>query len=236
MEGLALKIFYDGTKISNFLNKEFIKGYTTNPTILNKGNIETKSYEKFAKSFIEQVGDKPVSFEVFSDDLEGMIEQGKIISNWGTNVYVKIPICNSKGEDTSSVINTLNKEGIKLNITAIFTKKQIKTAFDSLENKNIPTIISIFAGRISDTGQDAKDYIKYGVNLTKDFDKIEILWASVREVYNIFEACECNCHIITVPDNIMEKTNNIGKDLEQFSRETVLGFYNDSIKSGIKFS
>lgn len=177
----------------------------------------------------------PVSFEVFSDEKAKILEQARIISKWGENVYVKIPICNTKGENNSEVITILNKENIKLNITAVFSKKQIKIAYNSLKNKNINSIISIFAGRISDTGIDCKNYIKYAVKLTKNNHKIEILWASVREVYNIFDAIKCNCNIITITDAIFKKINYIGKDIEEFLIDTVKGFFEDSIKSEIYF-
>lgn len=164
-----------------------------------------------------------------------MISQARIIASWGNNIYVKIPICNSLGYSTEKVIKTLNKESIKLNITAVFSKKQIELAINSLTDKNISNIISIFAGRISDTGRNAKEYVKYGVNLVKKYDNIKILWASVRELYNLYDAIECKCDIITIPDNIIEKFEYINKDLEDYSKETVDMFLKDSIKSKIIF-
>ena len=230
-----IKIFYDGTDLSKYGSLEYIKGFTTNPTIMKNNNVSNEKYKDFAIKFLEKTRNLPVSFEVFGDNYEDMIEQAREISSWGDNIYVKIPIINTKGVSSSKIIKKLNEEGIKLNITAIFTKDQIKIAYDSLENKNVSNIISIFSGRISDTGIDPCEFIKYGVELTKNNSNIEILWASVREVYNIFHAIKCKCDIITVPDSIFKKVGLIEKDLDQYSLETVKMFYEDSIKTGITF-
>tara|TARA_B100000965_G_scaffold112172_1_gene92598 strand:+ start:2330 stop:3046 length:717 start_codon:yes stop_codon:yes gene_type:complete len=228
-----IKIFYDGTNIDLYGTNDFVKGFTTNPTLLNNGNIDNKNYKDFAINMLKKTNNLPVSFEVFADDIENMIIQAREIYSWNENIYVKIPIINTKGESMASVIETLNSENIKLNITAVFTEEQINTAFDSIKNKNIHTIISVFSGRIADAGFDAKKIVKYATEVVKDCPNIEILWASVREVYNIFDAIDVNCHIVTVPDSIFKKLDNIGKDLTEFSKETVNMFYNDGLKSGI---
>ena len=230
-----IKVFYDGIDLEKYGDYKYIKGFTTNPTLMKKNNIKNKKYKDFAINFLKKTRNLPVSFEVFGDNDEDMIKQAIEINSWGDNIYVKIPIINTKGISSGKIINTLNKMGIKLNITAVFTKEQIDDAYNSLENKTIPTIISIFSGRIADTGLNPCDYINYAVKLTKNNSSIEILWASVREIYNIFEAIDCKCNIITVPDNVFKKVNSINKDLKQFSLETVNMFYEDSKKSGITF-
>ena len=226
-----IKIFYDGVNIGGFGSLEYIKGYTTNPTLMRKG-IQSKNYKDFAINFLKKAKGLPVSFEVFADDLDEMIVQAKEISTWGKNIYIKIPIINTKGESTERVITKLNELGIKVNITAVFTKEQIDIVNKSIDG-SISNIISIFSGRIADTGINPIDTCKYAVELLKNRN-IEVLWASSREVYNIFQAIDCGCHIITVSDNVFKKIHNIGKDLSQFSLETVKMFRNDAINSGIK--
>lgn len=228
-----IKIFYAGIDILKYSNN-LTKGFTTNPTLMNKGNIQTNNYKDFALSVIQQSNNLPISFEVFADTHEEMIKEAKIINSWADNIYVKIPIINSAGISNSYVIKELNKLNIKINITAIFTKEQIKIAFESLVNKDTPSIISIFCGRISDTGINCKEYITYAKKLTIKYPNIEILWASVREVYNIIEAIESNCDIITLPNSIYDKLDYLDKNLNDFSIETSLQFYNDGIKSNIK--
>lgn len=228
-----IKIFYDGYDINNFNKLSYIKGYTTNPSILNKCNSSLKNYEDLAKSFLKLTNNNPVSFEVFADNDDEMIKQARIISSWDENIYVKIPIINTKGDHTSNVIKQLNSENIKLNITAIFTNEQVDIANENLSNKNVPTIISIFSGRIADTGINPKKCISYAVESCKNYNNIEILWASTREVYNLFDAIECNCDIITVPDSVLNKFNDIGKDLNEYSLATVKTFYKDGLNSNI---
>jgi transaldolase len=227
-----IQIFYDGVAIEqNYLNP-IVKGYTTNPSLLN--GVKYLNYKEFADNYLKYANNLPVSFEIFADDDETMIEQGKIINTWGSNVYVKIPIINSQGKSTEKVIQALNKLNIKLNITVIYTEEQLNIAFSSLINKNIPSIISIFAGRISDVGVNPKQICLKAVELCKN-SEIKILWASTREVYNIFQAIEYNCDIITVPSDILNKLHNIGKDLNVCAIDTVSKFYEDGIKSNIKF-
>jgi len=230
-----IKVFYDGTNIDEYKDLNYIKGFTTNPTLMNKSNSNEKKYKNFALNMLNKTNNLPVSFEVFADEHEEMINEAREISSWHNSIYVKIPIVNSKGVSSQYVIEQLNSENIKLNITAVFTIEQIKTAFDSLKNKDVPNIISVFSGRIADTGVNPKNYIDYAHNLTKNNENIEILWASVREVHNIFEAIESKCDIITIPDSIFKKTKNIGKNLEDYSLETVNMFLNDSKKSGVTF-
>ena len=192
-----------------------------------------KDYENFCKKVAKLVYPKSVSLEVFSDDLDEMYKQAKIISSWGKNIYVKIPITNSKGVSTNSIIGKLSNERVNLNITAIFTIGQIKSVLKVL-NKNASNILSIFAGRIADTGRDPKLLIKKSVQICKKYKRVEILWASTRETYNIIEAINSGSHIITAPNDIIGKIKNFNKNLLSFSKETVLMFYNDARSSGFK--
>ena len=231
-----IKIFYDGINIEKFSKEKYIKGFTTNPSILNNllPSEIPKKYSELTSDFLKYTKDLPISLEVLADDIDEMINQGILINKWSPNIYVKIPIINSKGLSTELAIKTLNSMNIKLNITAIFTEEQANIAFNSLENKNINSIISIFSGRIADTGIDPTPLCKYIVNLCKNTN-IEVLWASTREVYNIFQAIDCRCNIITIPDNVLKSIKYIGKDLTEYSKETVEIFYEDGKKSNIIF-
>lgn len=227
-----IKIFADGANekdILKFNKMYFIKGLTTNPSLMRKSGVN--NYEIFCKKILKKVK-KPISFEVFSDDEKNIIRQARIISSWSKNVYVKIPVINTKNKSLKNVIKLLSNEGVKLNITAIFTKKQIKETINSLDSST-RAIISIFCGRISDSGKDVTDYIRYANKLKKN-KNIEILWASTRELYNIIQAEKLGCDIITVPSDILNKINLIGKNLEKYSLETVKMFYNDAKKAGFK--
>ena len=230
-----LKIFADGAniqEIKHFLKNKKIKGFTTNPTLMRKSNV--KNYETFSREVSKLVYPKPISLEVFSDNLEEMYKQAKIISNWNQNIYVKIPVINTRGQSTIKIIKKLSSEKIKLNITAIFTKNQIFSVIKNLD-KDTKSIISIFAGRIADSGRDPDTYISYALNLlNKKNKKIEVLWASTREPFNIIEAGRLGCHIITVPNDIFLKMKNFKKNLFQFSKETVKMFYDDAKSSGYK--
>jgi len=228
-----IKIFYDGINIENFSNEKYIKGFTTNPTILNN-NKRFNTYKELALYFLEKSNNLPVSFEIFADDDELMIKQGIEINSWGKNIYVKIPIINSEGKSTENVIKKLNSLGIKLNITAIFTEEHSIIAFNSILNKEIPTIISIFSGRIADTGVDPKKICINTIKLCKGTN-IEVLWASTREVFNLFDAIDSGCHIITVPEDILKKFKYINKDLNEYAIETVKIFYEDGKKSKLVF-
>ncbi|OUU62643.1 MAG: transaldolase [Alphaproteobacteria bacterium TMED62] len=231
---LNLKIFADGAdinKIKIFANNPLIKGFTTNPTLMKKNGIN--NYETFSRDVLDIVQDKPISFEVFADDSEEIVKQAKFISSWGSNVFVKVPVTNTKGVFLGSVIEKLSKEGIKLNITAVFTIEQVKKIISSLDN-HTSTIISIFAGRIADSGIDP---VKYFIKCKENLDvhqKVELLWASPRELYNIYHAEEAGADIITISEDLINKFQNIGKDLDQYSKETVEMFYNDALMAGYK--
>ena len=228
-----IKIFADGadiTSIKELNKKKYISGFTTNPSLMKKAGV--KDYKKFALSFLKLVPTKPISFEVFADNLNLMKKQAKEISTWGKNVYVKIPITNSQGKKTIKIIKELSDEGIKLNITAILTKEQIHQTIKAL-NKKTKSIISIFSGRIADTGESPEKIIKYSIKKSKK-KNIEVLWASTRETYNIFEAEKLKVHIITVPHNILSKFNMLGMNLKKLSLNTVQSFLKDSIKAGFK--
>jgi len=231
-----IKIFADGAdykSIVNYNKKFFIKGLTTNPSLMKKSGV--KNYADFAKKVLKVVNKKPISFEVFSDDFNGMYNQAKIIASWGKNVYVKIPVTNTKGKNSYSLIKKLSEEKIKLNITAIFTNDQIKNVIKSL-NPDIKSIISIFAGRIADTGKNPEKLIIKTLKLLKKKKNFncEVLWASTRELYNIVSASKIGCHIITVPNNILEKLNLFNKSLKIYSLETVKEFYKDAKEANFK--
>tara|TARA_A100001388_G_scaffold243809_1_gene201319 strand:+ start:6239 stop:6937 length:699 start_codon:yes stop_codon:yes gene_type:complete len=228
-----IKIFADGAnekEILKFDKMQIIKGLTTNPSLMKKSGV--KNYEVFCKKILKKIK-KPISFEIFSDDEKNIIRQAKIISSWSKNVYVKIPVINTKNKSLSSVIKILSNEGVKLNITAVFTKKQIRSVFNSLNTKT-PAIISIFCGRISDAGNDVTEYINYANKLKRKKKNVEILWASTRELYSIVKAEKLRCDIITVPTEILNKIKIIGKNLDKYSLETVQMFYNDAKKAGFK--
>jgi len=222
-----IKIFADGankTKILEMSKDPQISGFTTNPTLLYKEGIT--NFKNFAKDIIPELKEKPISFEVFSDDFDEMVKQAIEISLWGKNVYVKIPITNTKGESTYDVIEKLSLLDIKLNITAITTIEQVKKILPAL-NKDTESYISIFAGRIADTGVNPIPTMKKALNLIKNTD-IKLIWASSREIYNIIQADEIGCHIITATNDILKKLPLLGKDLTEYSLETVQMFVNNS--------
>tara|TARA_B100001250_G_C19710742_1_gene749060 strand:+ start:417 stop:1124 length:708 start_codon:yes stop_codon:yes gene_type:complete len=228
-----IQIFADGADIKSIKKynvKSKIKGFTTNPSLMRSNNI--KNYIIFAKKILKIVKKKSVSFEIFADDKKTIIEQANQINSWGSNVYVKVPYYNSRGRNNLKIIKILSDKGVKLNITAIFQIKQIKNILKNI-NKNTRSILSIFAGRIADTGIDPREIIYKSVKLTKKNRNIEILWASCRELYSIKEAEKLGCHIITVPNSILSKMNLFGKDLKKYSIETSKQFFEDS--KGINF-
>ena len=208
-----------------------IDGFTTNPTLMAKAGV--KDYLDFAKNVLSKVKKKSISFEVFSDDLDEMYKQALILRNLGENVSVKIPVTNTKGMPTYSLIERLSNEGVKLNVTAVFTQAQIQSIYDVL-NPEINSIISIFSGRIANAGIDPEPIVKFAVDLCIKYEKIEILWASPREVFNLVQAERCGCHIITMTPNLIKSTKDLGKDLDEYSLETVKMFYDDAAKSGFK--
>ena len=228
---IKTKIFADGADLNSMieLNKlSYIKGLTTNPSLMRKAGID--NYEKFAKSVLQNVKEKSVSFEVFSDNHDEMYIQAKKISSWGNNAFAKIPICNTKKQYSYDLIKKLSDENVKLNITAIMTKDQIDGVYNSL-NKDTESFVSIFAGRIADTGVDPESIITYAVDINENFNS-EIIWASTREVLNIFQCAKLGCDIITVTPELIGKLKNLGKNLEEYSIDTVKMFYNDAKSAG----
>jgi transaldolase len=235
LNDLKIHIFADGADKAGILDlyaKPYIKGLTTNPSLMKKAGA--KDYEAFAKDILKTVTAKPISLEVFSDEFPEMRRQAEKIKSWGANVYVKIPITNSRGESSLPLIRELGKEGVKLNITALFTLKQVAGVAAAL-NPAIPSVVSVFAGRIADSGVDPMPIMRACVPLLEEQPKAELLWASTREVYNIFQAEECGCQIITVPNDIINKAAKmLGTTLEALSLDTVKGFAKDSIEAGYK--
>ena len=231
---LNIKIFADGADLVsiNKLNElDYIKGFTTNPSLMKKAGV--KDYKDFALNLLSKIKNKPISFEVFSDDIIEMEKQADEISTWGSNVNVKIPITNTKKQSTSELVGKLSSKGVVCNITAIFTLDQVSKILDVLDD-NTPAILSIFAGRIADTGIDPSGIISEAVQLSKKKPKTEVLWANTRETLNIKQANDLGCHIITVPHEILQKLSYLEKDLEEFSLETVEGFYKDAVSAGFK--
>ena len=234
IQSLKIKIFADGANVQEIVSMDeqnSVDGFTTNPTLMAKAGVE--DYLSFAKEVLSKVKQKSISFEVFSDDLDEMYEQAIILRDLGENVSVKIPVTNTKGIPTYSLVERLSNEGVKLNVTAVFTKSQIQSIYDAL-NPEINSIISIFSGRIANAGIDPEPIVKFAVDLCSENEKIEILWASPREVFNLIQAERCGCHIITMTPNLIRSTKDIGKDLDQYSLETVKMFYDDAVKSGFK--
>jgi len=230
----GIKIFADGADINGMLEMYragFISGFTTNPTLMKKAGIT--DYEQFAKEVLRQISDRPLSFEVFSDDFKSMEEEAKKIGSWAQNVYIKIPITNTKGESSVPLIRKLSSNGYKLNITAILTLPQVENVIQCL-TPEVGAYISVFAGRIADTGIDPMPIMKETVAMCRSVSKVESLWASTRELLNIFQAEACGVDIITVTNDILKKMSNIGKDLTQLSLETVNMFYNDAKSLGYK--
>ncbi len=228
------KIFCDIADLSSikkFNKKKIVKGFTTNPSLMRKAGA--KDYKFYSMQILKICKVKPISLEVFADDQESMIQQGVKISTWGKNVYVKVPVVNSKNNFSGKVIKELNKRNIKLNITAVYTSKQTEKILKMI-NKKTNVIISIFAGRAGDTGKDpVPEFIK-SIRLAKKFKNVQILWASVREPYNYLQAKQLGCHIITIPPSIIEKIENFGKSFDQLTKETVKAFLTDSKKSKFK--
>ena len=217
--------------IKKFNKKKIVKGFTTNPSLMRKAGA--KDYKLYSQKILKICKKKPISLEVFADDQKTMIEQGKKINNWGKNVYVKVPVVNSKNQFTGSVIRELNNNNIKLNITAVYNSKQTEKILKII-NKKTKVIISIFAGRAGDTGKDPVPEFKRSIRFAKKFKNVEILWASVREPYNYLQSKQIGCHIITVPPSIIEKIEKFGKTFDQLTKETVKAFLVDSQKSKFK--
>ena len=222
----------DKKTIRKYNKKNIVKGFTTNPSLIRKAGA--KNYEGYCKELLK-ITKKPISFEVFADDEDNMISQGKKITSWGKNVYVKVPIVNSKGKFMGKVIRVLSKQGVKLNITAVYTSEQTKKILKKID-KNTKVIISIFSGRMSDAGKDPIPEIKKSINYSKKFRKVEILWASTREAYNYIHAKQLGCGIITMPPSIIEKVLKFGRSFSKLTISTVKAFLSDSKKSKFKLN
>tara|TARA_B100000242_G_scaffold281426_1_gene241685 strand:+ start:377 stop:1069 length:693 start_codon:yes stop_codon:yes gene_type:complete len=216
--------------IKKFNKKKIVKGFTTNPSLMRKAGA--KNYKNYSRKILK-ITKKPVSCEVFDDEIQSMINQGKKINNWGNNVYVKVPVTNSKGKFTGKVIKTLNQNKIKLNITAVYTANQTRKILKNIDKKT-NVIISIFAGRMADSGKDPIPQFEKSLKASKKFKNVKILWASTREPYNYLQAKKLGCHIITVPPSIIEKIENFGKSYNNLTIETVKGFLKDTKKSNFK--
>jgi len=232
IENLNIKIFADGADKNGMLemyDKPFIKGLTTNPTLMKKAGIT--DYRAFCKDILISIKDKPLSFEVFSDDFDEMERQAMEIASWGDNVYVKIPITNTQRVPCYELVKRLSNQKVKLNITAIMTLKQVGDTVKQL-NKDVPSYVSVFAGRIADTGIDPVPVMAEAVELLKSNPKSELIWASPRELLNIFQADEVGCHIITVTNDILKKLSMIDYDLDEYSLDTVKMFHNDASAAG----
>jgi transaldolase len=231
---LKVQLYVDGADLSvieKMAKFNWIKGFTTNPSLMRKSG--TTNYKEFALKSLKLIGHKPISFEIFADDYQGMLEQGLKIASWGENVYVKIPVINTKGESTAKVIRELSQRGVKLNVTAIFIVDQVKEVLDNLQS-NVPSIISVFAGRIADTGRDPMPIMHESKELIKACPAYKLLWASPREVLNVFQANEVGCDIITATPDILTKLDLYHKDLLEFSLETVQTFYTDATQAGFE--
>lgn len=234
VEELKVKIFADGADKAGMLEmyeKPFIKGLTTNPTLMKKAGI--KDYQAFCKDILASIGDKPLSFEVFSDDFSEMEHQALEIASWGDNVYVKIPITNTKQETCYALVEKLANQKVKLNVTALMTLDQVRNVVTAL-HPDIPSYVSVFAGRIADTGCDPVPLMATAVEILKTSPAAELIWASPRELLNIFQADEIGCHVITVTNDILKKLSLVGYDLNEYSLDTVKMFYQDAVSAGYK--
>lgn len=235
VKDLKIKIFADGANVSEMkkvYSEGIVRGFTTNPTLMKKDGV--KDYAAFAKDVLSEIKNMPISFEVFTDDFESMERQAREIGSWGKNVYIKIPITNTKGEVSYDLIKKLSHDGLKMNITAILTLEQVENVAGNI-HKDTPVVISVFAGRIADTGRDPVPYMKESLNILKNIPNAELLWASSRELLNIFQAEECGCHIITVTNDLLKKLHLVNKDLKELSLDTVKMFHNDAASAGYNF-
>ena len=234
LSDLKIQIFADGANKQDMLDlykNPAVKGFTTNPSLMKKAGIT--DYKTFAKDILTHIKDRGISFEVFADDLPEMTRQAMEIKSWGENVYVKIPVTNTKKQFTGPMLSELSSKGVKLNVTAIFTLKQVHEVVTSLKG-DTPAIISVFAGRIADSGRDPIPMMKAALEICKMRKNTELLWASTRELFSIVQADQIGCDIITVTNDILKKLDLLGKDLEGYSLETVQSFYDDATKAGFK--
>jgi transaldolase len=234
VEQLNIKIFADGADKEGMLDmyaKSFIKGLTTNPTLMNKAGI--RDYKSFALEILSEIKDKPISFEVFSDDFVDMERQAYEIASWAENVYVKLPITNTKRETCYALVEKLAAQKVKMNVTALMTITQVQDVVAALD-PNVPSYVSVFAGRIADTGRDPLPLMIEAVDLLKSSPAAELIWASPRELLNIFQADAIGCHVITVTNDILKKLSQVGYDLDEFSLDTVKMFYSDARAAGFR--
>ena len=232
LKDLKIKLFADGADLSTMIsmaNLDYIQGLTTNPTLMRKAGIS--DYKKFALQVLNEITSKPISFEIFCDDFEEMIYQGMEIASWGDNVYVKIPVTSSTGESSIKVIDHLVKNKVKVNVTALLTTAQVAQVLQALDPE-IPSYISVFAGRIADTGRDPVEIMSNSLELMKTHTYSELIWASPRELLNIFQADSIGCHVITATPDLLNKLKLVGKNLDEYSLETVQMFRQDAIASG----
>ncbi len=232
VEDLKIKLFSDGADFDGIMKMAAdpkVKGFTTNPTLMRKAGIS--DYEAFGRKVLAAIPDRPISLEVFADDFDGMRRQGRQIATWGKNVNVKVPVTNTRSEFTGPIIRELSKEGVVLNITAILTLEQVKKVADALDPAT-PAIVSVFAGRIADTGVDPAPLMAEARRILQSRPKAELLWASPRELLNVFQADEVGCHIITATPDVLSKLKLVGKDLDEYSLETVKMFFNDASSAG----
>jgi transaldolase len=231
-----VKIFADGADMGGILalyKNPLIKGFTTNPTLMRKAGVS--DYEGFAHELLAAVPDRPISFEVFADDFDDMIAQGRVIASWGANVNIKIPVTTTNGTFTGPVIRTLANAGVVVNVTAITTAEQVKRVADCLV-PNVAAIVSVFAGRVADTGRDPVPMMRDALRVLASRPKAELLWASPRELLNIFQADDIGCHIITVSHDVLAKLSLVGKDLDAYSLETVKMFHRDAAAAGFRIA
>ena len=233
VDKLKIKLFMDGADLASIRNavekSPIIKGFTTNPTLMRKAGIA--NYAAFAREAISVVGDLPISFEVFSDTFEEMEREARIIAGWGGNTYIKVPVTNTAGQSAAPLIRKLSGEGIRLNVTAMLTLEQVRVVAKVL-NPSVPSIVSVFAGRVADTGVDPVPLMREAAGILRGNGLAELLWASPRELLNVFHAEESGCHIITATSDILAKLKLVGKDLAQFSLETVKMFFDDAKAAG----
>ena len=232
LDQLKVKIFADGADLDGILElyrNPYIKGFTTNPTLMRKSGIS--DYEKFSRQVLEKISDRPISLEVFSDEFSEMERQAHKIAAWGKNVFVKIPVTNTRRESSAELVRRLADKGVQLNVTALMTNDQVSIASEAL-GSHIPAYISVFAGRIADTGRDPVPLMKEAVEIMSAYPNQELIWASPRELLNIFQADEIGCHVITVTHDVLKKLSLVGKDLDEYSLDTVKMFREDAQKAG----
>jgi transaldolase len=229
---LRVKIFADGAELPGMLEmyrNPLISGFTTNPTLMAKAGI--RDYEAFAREVLQNIPDRPISFEVFADDFEEMERQARIITGWGDNVYVKVPVTNTRGQSARRLVQRLSHSGVKLNVTAILSLDQVRETASAIA-EGVPAYISVFAGRVADTGRDPVPLMASAIELIKGAPRVELIWASPRELLNVFQADAIGCHVITATNDILKKLPLVGRDLAEYSLDTVKMFHRDATSAG----